>query len=438
MNLNKKRVAFYTLGCKVNQYESESIKNQLIKKGYEEVSFEKEADIYIVNSCTVTSIADKKTRNVLRRAKKINPKGLVIVTGCYAQTNAKELLEFEEIDFVIGNSKKSSLVSFIEDIDNKKEKIESEDVFLNKKYEEYEFATLREMSRAYIKIQDGCNNFCSYCKIPFGRGRSRSRSLESVCQEIEVLTKEGFKEFIIIGINLGAYGEDFEEKITLETLLKKVTEIQGVERVRIGSMYPDKISDEFIELFKNNKKLMPHLHISLQSCDDTILKAMRRNYGSKLIEERLLKLRENVEKMEYTADIIVGFPGETDEMFNNSYNLIEKIGFSDLHVFQYSDRENTLASKLENKIDPQIKKERAEKLETLRKNMAKIRRELYLNKKLEVLVEEFKDGASYGYSENYLRVKIEDRELEVNRLTEVEVSKLDKELLVAYEKGNKN
>lgn len=438
MNLNKKRVAFYTLGCKVNQYESESIKNQLIKKGYEEVSFEKEADIYIVNSCTVTSIADKKTRNVLRRAKKINPKGLVIVTGCYAQTNAKELLEFEEIDFVIGNSKKSSLVSFIEDIDNKKEKVESEDVFLNKKYEEYEFATLREMSRAYIKIQDGCNNFCSYCKIPFGRGRSRSRSLESVCQEIEVLTKEGFKEFIIIGINLGAYGEDFEEKITLETLLEKVTEIQGVERVRIGSMYPDKISDEFIELFKNNKKLMPHLHISLQSCDDTILKAMRRNYGSKLIEERLLKLRENVEKMEYTADIIVGFPGETDEMFNNSYNLIEKIGFSDLHVFQYSDRENTLASKLENKIEPQIKKERAEKLETLRKKMAKTRRELYINKELEVLVEESKDRASYGYSENYLRVKIEDRELEVNRLTKVEVSKLDKELLVAYEKGNKN
>lgn len=438
MNLNKKRVAFYTLGCKVNQYESESIKNQLIKKGYEEVAFEKEADIYIVNSCTVTSIADKKTRNVLRRAKKINPKGLVIVTGCYAQTNAKELLEFEEIDFVIGNSKKSSLVSFIEDIDNKKEKVESEDVFLNKKYEEYEFATLREMSRAYIKIQDGCNNFCSYCKIPFGRGRSRSRSLESVCQEIEVLTKEGFKEFIIIGINLGAYGEDFEKKVTLETLLEKVTEIQGVERVRIGSMYPDKISDEFIELFKNNKKLMPHLHISLQSCDDTILKAMRRNYGSKLIEERLLKLRENVEKMEYTADIIVGFPGETDEMFKNSYNLIEKIGFSDLHVFQYSDRENTLASKLENKIEPQIKKERAEKLETLRKKMAKTRRELYINKELEVLVEESKDRASYGYSENYLRVKIEDRELEVNRLTKVEVSKLDKELLVAYEKGNKN
>ncbi len=439
MNFNNKKVAFYTLGCKVNQYESESIKNQLIKIGYEEENFENKSDIYIVNSCTVTSIADKKTRNVLRRAKKMNPESIVIVTGCYAQTNSKELLEIEEIDFVVGNSNKSGLVDFIQDIENKKSKVLTENIFEERTYEEYEFATLREMSRAYIKIQDGCNNFCSYCKIPFGRGKSRSRSLESICQEIEVLTKEGFKEFIIIGINLGAYGEDLDSDINLETLLETVVKLEGVERVRIGSMYPDKISDRFIEIMReNSNKLMPHLHISLQSCDNTVLERMRRNYGAELIQERLLKLRENVENMEYTADVIVGFPGETDEMFNNTYEVIKNIGFSDLHVFQYSDREKTLANTFTDKIDGNIKKKRAEVLETLRKEMGKERREKYIGKELEVLVEEIKeDGCSYGYSQNYLRVKTLEATAGVNELVKVEISNLEKELLIGNEKGKR-
>ncbi|MGL4653594.1 MAG: tRNA (N(6)-L-threonylcarbamoyladenosine(37)-C(2))-methylthiotransferase MtaB [Cetobacterium sp.] len=438
MSTNTKKVAFYTLGCKVNQYESESIKNQLMKLGYEEEEFENKSDIYIVNSCTVTSVADKKTRNVLRRAKKMNPNSIVIVTGCYAQTNSKELLEIEEIDFVVGNSNKSGLVDFIQDIENKKSKILTENIFEERKYEEYEFATLREMSRAYIKIQDGCNNFCSYCKIPFGRGKSRSRSLESISKEIDVLTKEGFKEFIIIGINLGAYGEDLDSDVNLETLLETVVKQDGVERVRIGSMYPDKISDRFIQIMKENKKLMPHLHISLQSCDNTVLERMRRNYGAELIQERLLKLRDNVENMEYTADVIVGFPGETDEMFENTYEVIKKIGFSDLHVFQYSDREKTLANTFTDKIDGAVKKKRAEILEGLRKEMAKERREKYLGKELEVLVEEIKeDGCSYGYSQNYLRVKTVEATSNVNELVKIEISNLEKELLIAYEKGKR-
>ncbi len=369
----------------------------------------------------------------------MNPKSTVIVTGCYAQTNSKELLEIEEIDFVVGNSNKSGLVEFIKDIENKKSRVLSENIFEERKYEEYEFATLREMSRAYIKIQDGCNNFCSYCKIPFGRGKSRSRSLKSICEEIKVLTKEGFKEFIIIGINLGAYGEDLKEDINLETLLEKALEIDGVERIRIGSMYPDKISDSFIELMKNNKKLMPHLHISLQSCDDDVLKRMKRNYGADLIEERLLKLRENVENVEYTADVIVGFPGETDDMFKNTYDVIKRIGFSDLHVFQYSDREKTLANTFTDKIDGNIKKKRAEELESLRKEMAVERRERYLNKELEVLIEEIKeDGCSYGYTQNYLRVKTPEATSEVNELVKVDISNLEKELLIGYEKGKRN
>lgn len=432
MSFNKK-VAFYTLGCKVNQYETESIKNQLIKKGYEEVSFEDKADIYIVNSCTVTSVADRKTRNMLRRAKKINPNGAVIVTGCYAQTNSKELLEMEDIDYVIGNTDKSGIVNFIEDIENRTmEKLKNHNIFLDSEYAEYEFATLREMSRAYVKIQDGCNNFCSYCKIPFARGKSRSRQKNNILKEITKLSQEGFKEIILIGINLGAYGEDLENGGNFEDLLKDILKVEGIERVRIGSVYPDKISDEFIEMF-SNPKLMPHLHISLQSCDDTVLKRMRRKYGSSLIEERLTKLRKAVPNMEYTADVIVGFPGESQEMFENSYNLIDKIGFSGLHIFQYSDRENTLASTFEDKIDPKVKKERADELEKLKEIMAERERKKYLDRELKVLVEEEKDGYLYGYSENYLRVKFKGKATSLNHIVSVKIDSLEKEMLIGNE-----
>lgn len=432
MSFNKK-VAFYTLGCKVNQYETESIKNQLIKKGYEEVSFEDKADIYIVNSCTVTSVADRKTRNMLRRAKKINPNGAVIVTGCYAQTNSKELLEMEDIDYVVGNTDKSGIVNFIEDIENRTmEKLKNHNIFLDSEYTEYEFATLREMSRAYVKIQDGCNNFCSYCKIPFARGKSRSRQKDNILKEITKLSQEGFKEIILIGINLGAYGEDLENGGNFEDLLKDILKIEGIERVRIGSVYPDKISDEFIEMF-SNPKLMPHLHISLQSCDDTVLKRMRRKYGSSLIEERLTKLRKAVPNMEYTADVIVGFPGESQEMFQNSYNLIDKIGFSGLHIFQYSDRENTLASTFEDKIDPKVKKERVDELEKLKEIMAERERKKYLDRELKVLVEEEKDGYLYGYSENYLRVKFKGKATSLNHIVSVKIDSLEKEMLIGNE-----
>ena len=432
MSFNK-RVAFYTLGCKVNQYETESIKNQLLKKGYTETAFEEKAEIYIVNSCTVTSVADRKTRNMLRRAKKINPRGIVIVTGCYAQTNSKELLEMEEIDYVIGNSDKNAIVNFIEDIENRTmEKVKNHNIFLDSEYTEYEFATLREMSRAYVKIQDGCNNFCSYCKIPFARGKSRSRKKENIIKEIEKLVEEGFKEIILIGINLGAYGEDLDEGENFESLLKSILEINKLQRVRIGSVYPDKISDEFINMF-DNKKLMPHLHISLQSCDDEVLKRMRRKYGSSLIEERLLKLKKKVKNMEYTADVIVGFPGETEEMFQNSYNLIEKIGFSGIHIFQYSDRENTIASSFTDKIDAKVKKERSDRLEVLKSEMAKKERKKYIGKHLSVLLEEKINGYLYGYSENYLRVKIKDNGIEVNSIIDIKINSLEKEMLIAYE-----
>ena len=418
-----KRVAFYTLGCKVNQYETESIKKQFLEEGYNEVSFQEESDYYIVNSCTVTSIADKKTRNMLSRAKKLNKNSVVIITGCYAQTDGESLLKKDYVDYVVGNTNKTDILKLVRSIEGKKVigKMISHNIFDDHEYCELEFATMREMSRAYVKIQDGCNEFCSYCKIPFARGRSRSRELKSILTEVQILTDEGYKEIILIGINMGVYGEDLEDGKNFEDLLEAVTAIEGVERLRLGSIYPDKINDRFIDIMANNFKMMPHLHISLQSCDDEILKLMKRKYGTSLIKDKLLELKKKVKNLEFTADVIVGFPQGKDENFKNTYNLIDEIGFSDLHIFPYSDRENTVASKLSGKVDGRDKKSRAKKLDGLRQKMEQLSKEKNIGKKTKVLVENLKDGYVYGYTENYHRIKIEDSGYKVNEIVEVEI-----------------
>ncbi len=419
-----KRVAFYTLGCKVNQYETESIKKQFVEEGYEEVGFEEVSDYYIVNSCTVTSVADKKTRNILSRAKKLNSNSKVIVTGCYAQTDGESLLEKDYIDYVVGNTNKTEILRLVKTIEDKSnlEKIISHNIFDDFNYQELEFATMREMSRAYVKIQDGCNEFCSYCKIPFARGRSRSRKIDSILKEIEILTQEGYKEIILIGINMGVYGEDLDEGKNFEDLLELVTKIDGVERVRLGSIYPDKINDRFIEIMATNSKMMPHLHISLQSCDDEILKLMKRKYGTSLLREKLFKLKEKVKDLEFTADVIIGFPQEKEENFENTYNLIKEIGFSNLHIFPYSDRENTVASRLPNKVDGNDKKRRTKKLDDLRVQMDKLSKEKNIGKITKVLIENIKNGYAYGYTENYHRIKMVDSGYKVNEIVEVRIN----------------
>ncbi|WP_300327924.1 tRNA (N(6)-L-threonylcarbamoyladenosine(37)-C(2))-methylthiotransferase MtaB [Fusobacterium sp.] len=432
MNLNKK-VAFYTLGCKVNQYETESLKTKLINLGYEDVSFDGYSDFYIVNSCTVTSIADKKTRNILRRAKKHNPNGKVIVTGCYAQTNGEELLNIEEVDYVVGNTNKEDIIPLVEKLKmGETNHLLVSDIFKETEYKELEFSTLREMSRAYIKIQDGCNNFCSYCKIPFGRGKSRSRNFENIISEANKLAEEGYKEIILIGINIGDYGKDLEENIIFEDLLEELSKIEKITRIRIGSIYPDRIDDRFIKVMRN-KKVMPHLHISLQSCDDTVLKAMRRNYGVSLIKERLEKLRREVDDIQYTADVIVGFPGETREMYENTKKVVQEIGFSSLHVFPYSEREKTLAATFNNQVPMQERRERVLDLEKAQEKCSEDVRKKYIGKDLTVLIEEKKNNGYFGYSENYLRVKILDKEnieLKTNDEIKVKIISIEKELLI--------
>lgn len=421
-----KKIAFFTLGCKVNQYETESIKNSTFKMGYKEVPFHEKADIYIVNSCTVTSIADKKTRNMLRRAKKLNSKGIVILTGCYAETNAADLKEFQEIDYIVGNKDKQSILLLLKDMEEKqiKEKnMKKEGVFLEDTYQEYEFATLREMSRAYIKIQDGCNSYCSYCKIPFARGKSRSRSLENILKEVKNVVSQGYNEIILIGINIGAYGEDLEVKVTFEEMVKEILKISEIERIRFGSIYPDRINKDFVELFKN-KKILPHVHLSLQSGDDKILEMMNRRYDSNLIKNRCEILKKSTENFEFTADVIVGFPGETQEMFDNTCKTIEAIGFSELHIFQYSEREGTRAADFKNKIDEKTKKERAAKLEELKVKMKNAILEKYIGKNLQILIEENKKKNSYGHLSNYLRGEIENLTLKIGGIYSVKVKSI--------------
>lgn len=432
MGLTRK-AAFYTLGCKVNQYETENIKKQFLERGYEEENFENCADVYIINSCTVTNLADRKTRNMLRRAKSLNPESTVVATGCYAQTNAEDIARIPEVDYIIGNSDKKRIAEIV--IAKTENKINVKNIFEESEYQENGFTTLREMTRAYIKIQDGCDNFCSYCKIPFARGKKRSRNPEKIIDEVRELVKEGYSEIILIGINLGAYGEDFENKVTLDEIIDKVSLENGVKRVRIGSIYPDKISDNLIELMAKRENIMPHLHISMQSGSDRILKLMKRKYCKSDIKRVFDKIRKKIPDIEFTCDIITGFPGERDEDFEEGAEFIESLKFSNVHIFQYSDRENTEASKMAEKVEPKIKKERSEKLEIRVNKIGEEIRKSYIDKKVKLLVEEIEENFSYGYSENYIRIKSEETDVKPGDILQVIVKKVEKGMLIG---GKKN
>ncbi len=402
MSVNK-TVAFYTLGCKVNQYETEVIKKDFIENGYSEVEFEKISDVYVINTCTVTSVADKKNRKMIRRAKSINPNAVVVVTGCYAQTNNNELSKMLGIDYIIGNTKKENVYDIVS---KEQEKIQVTNIFEDREYSHKKYSTLREKARAFVKIQDGCNKFCSYCKIPYARGKSRSRGIENIMEEIQELSKEGFKEIIVTGINMSEYGLDLFPQTNFDDVLEKILAIDGIERVRVSSVYPDTLTDKFIYLLKTNKKLMPHLHVSIQNLDDIILKSMKRSYNAHYVIEILSKIKNEIPDLSITADIIVGFTGETEEQFQNTVNNVEQIEFTDLHVFPYSDREKTAASLMLNKIDQSLKKERVRKIEKLMMNKSNEFRKKQIGKERYVYVEEVKDGYAIGHTENYLKTKI--------------------------------
>ena len=397
-----KKAAFYTLGCKVNQYETNAMIEEFKNANYEIVEYEEFADVYIVNTCTVTNMSDRKSRQILRRAKEINPNAVLCAVGCYAQVAKEELAKMDEIDLILGNNDKKHILSKIEEFEKEKAKqYQVSNMLDERKYTEWNTAAYTDKARAEIKIQDGCDRYCTYCIIPYARGPVRSRALKDVCEEIIKIAMKGIKEIVITGIHISSYGKDLEEKLTLIDLLEKIDKIAGIERIRLGSLEPLIITEEFVERLGKLKKVCNHFHLSLQSGCDTTLERMNRRYTTSEFRKIVEILRKNIPEVALTTDIIVGFPGETDEEFETTYNFLKEIKFSKMHVFKYSPRKGTKAATFPNQINGKTKDERSEKLILLSLESEKAFAAQYLGKEIEVLFENEHEGHTANYIEVY-------------------------------------
>lgn len=408
------RVALHNLGCKVNAYEIEAMQQLLEEAGYEIVPFEPGADIYVINTCTVTNIADRKSRQMLHKAKKMNPEAIVVATGCYVQTGGDKLKKDEAIDLVLGNNQKINIVEALAEYAENKPGHGSHVIKINqtKEYEELSIDRTAEHVRAYIKVQDGCNQFCTYCIIPYARGRVRSRNIESVLKEVRALAEKGYKEVVLTGIHLSSYGVDFpeEKKETLLSLIRAVHEIEGIRRIRLGSLEPGIVTREFAEGIAALPKVCPHFHLSLQSgCDET-LERMNRRYRSGEYRERCELLREVYGNPALTTDVIVGFPQESEEEFRKSYDFVDSIRFYETHIFKYSRRQGTKAAAMDGQLTEAEKSFRSEKMIELHHRHAGDYEKSMLGKNLEVLIEEeyTKDGRTWylGHSREYIKTAV--------------------------------
>lgn len=440
-----KVVRFVTLGCKVNQYETNAMAQKFLEKGYqiiEEITPENEdikPDICIINTCTVTNMSDRKSRQMLRRMKEKNPSTIVVAVGCYAQVAKKELAKIPEIDLVLGNNEKVEIVKYVEEyINNHINNVELDDVMYSKEFSDFGDVTYTEKTRAVIKIQDGCDRFCSYCIIPYARGRVRSRKPENIISEITQIASKGIKEVVITGIHIASYGKDFamskDSKLTnyrLIDLLEEINEIQGIQRIRLGSIEPLLITVEFVERLKKLEKICHHFHLSLQSgCDET-LKRMNRRYTTEQFKEIVRLLRGAYSDVNLTTDIIVGFPGETDEEFNKTYQFLKEIKFYKMHIFKYSPRKGTKAAVMPNQINGDIKEERSKKLIELSDRNEIEYNKSYIGKDVEVLFEEEKDGMYKGHTQNYIMVYCQSKEKLDNKIIDVVCEKAEKEHIIA-------
>lgn len=408
------KVALHNLGCKVNAYEIEAMQQLLEEAGYEIVPFEPGADIYVINTCTVTNIADRKSRQMLHKAKKMNPEAIVVATGCYVQTGGEKLEKDEAIDLVLGNNQKINIVEALAEYAEDKPGHGSHVIKINqtKEYEELSIDHTAEHVRAYIKVQDGCNQFCTYCIIPYARGRVRSRNIESVLKEVRALAEKGYKEVVLTGIHLSSYGVDFpeEKKETLFSLIRAVHEIEGIRRIRLGSLEPGIVTREFAEGIAALPKVCPHFHLSLQSgCDET-LERMNRRYRSGEYRERCELLREVYGNPALTTDVIVGFPQESEEEFRKSYDFVDSIRFYETHIFKYSRRQGTKAAAMDGQLTEAEKSFRSEKMIELHHRHAGDYEKSMLGKNLEVLIEEeyTKDGRTWylGHSREYIKTAV--------------------------------
>lgn len=410
------KVGICSLGCKVNIYESEYVEGLLRNHGYEIVSFEDEADIYIINTCSVTNESDKKSRKMISQAKRRNREAIIVVMGCYSQVKSEEI----EADIVLGNKDKSKIVEYIEEclekrrsmvkVYNLREEIEFEDMFIS---------SFENHTRAFVKIQDGCNAFCSYCIIPYTRGRVRSKKYEDVIKEVTNLVDNGYKEVVLTGIHTGRYGIDLED-MDLEKLLCRLVRIPGLYRIRLSSIEINEITDGIMDLIKSSKVIARHFHVPIQSGSNKILKLMNRKYDLDFFFKKIQEIRDIRPEISISTDVIVGFPGEDENLFQTTIDTCRKVGFTKLHVFPFSERKGTAAARMDNKLDNGIKKDRARRLIEVSKELEEDYMKKYLGREIEVLVEEYKDGYSYGHTGNYLYAKI-NKELPHNELVNVKV-----------------
>ena len=432
-----KVIKFITLGCKVNQYETNAMTQKFLEKGYKVIEEnneeqEEKPDICVINTCTVTNMSDRKSRQMLRRMKEKAPDTIVVAVGCYAQVAKEELSKIPEIDLVLGNNEKVEIVKYVEEYLEENKKIsEIEDVMNSREFSDFGNITFSEKTRAVIKIQDGCDRFCSYCIIPYARGRVRSRKPESIISEITQIASKGIKEVVITGIHIASYGKDFvmckDEKLKnykLIDLLEQINKIDGIERIRLGSIEPLLITEEFVERLKKLNKICHHFHLSLQSgCNET-LKRMNRRYTTEQFRNIVTILRGAYKDVNLTTDIIVGFPGETEEEFNKTYEFLKEINFYKMHVFKYSPRKGTKAAVMENQVPGNIKEERSKKLIELSNKNEFNYNSQYIGKNVEVLFEEEKVGIFKGHTQNYIMVYCESKEKLDNKIKSVNCEKV--------------
>ena len=424
-----KKAALHNLGCKVNTYETEAMQEMLEQAGYEIVPFREGADIYIINTCTVTNIADRKSRQMLHRARKMNPDAIVVAAGCYVQAQAEKQEVDPCIDIVLGNNRKKDLIAVLEEYQQKKAEGECleevEDISRTKDYEPLSLTKPGDHTRAYIKVQDGCNQFCTYCIIPYARGRVRSREVEDVIREVRALAENGYREVVLTGIHLSSYGIDFDGERHLLELIRAVHEVEGIRRIRLGSLEPGIITEEFAEALAALPKMCPHFHLSLQSGCDATLKRMNRRYTSGEYYEKCRILRKYFDRPALTTDVIVGFPGETEEEFRQSMEFVDKVDFYETHIFKYSRREGTKAAVMENQVSEQVKAQRSALMISLGEKKRRAYEESFVGSEVEVLVEEpdVIDGRKVqtGHTKEYIKVALESGEDLRNQIVKVRI-----------------
>lgn len=402
------KVAFSTLGCRVNQYETEAMTEKFIKEGYEVVSYDSFSDVYVINTCTVTNMGDKKSRQMIGRARRHNEEAIIAVVGCYSQIAPEEVSKIEGVDIVLGTRNKGDIIYWVNRVrEENKQLVEVNDVLRNKEFEELNIEEYQDRTRAFIKIQDGCNRFCSYCLIPFARGAVCSKPPQKVLDEVMELSKNGFKEIILSGIHTASYGADFNESFTLVDLLEKVNDIEGIERIRIGSIDPTFFTDAVIDRIEKLEKLCSHFHLSLQSGCDVTLQRMNRHYSSKDYKNVVNKLRQRISNVSITTDIIVGFPGETNDEFEITYKFLKELKLSKMHIFKFSPRKGTKAASMDNQVDGSIKDERSNILISLNKELEIEFMNKFIGSKMNVLYEKNYNNESTkfeGYTTNYIKI----------------------------------